>query len=98
MTNTTVIRSIIAICFISASLFLAQGALAVTENQCILGGGHVSEGSGCKFCVGGKYDLSEITAKGKSNAPQPAEGRKTDKPAGKSGNGSDTKAPAGHTM
>jgi hypothetical protein len=99
MTRTVKLRIIVAICLISASLFFVSGAFAVTENECIIGGGTISEGSGCKFCVGGKYDLSEISGKGKSNMKSPGTDQKTgDKPADKSGAGSDAKTPADNHM
>jgi hypothetical protein len=62
MTKTTMFRIIIAACFITVSLFSVSGVWATTENECLIGGGHVASGSGCSFCVGGKYDLTEITA------------------------------------
>ncbi|SPQ00434.1 hypothetical protein NBG4_230033 [Candidatus Sulfobium mesophilum] len=40
--------------------FVSAGMAATTENDCINGGGYVSEGSGCHFCIGGKFDLSEV--------------------------------------
>jgi hypothetical protein len=99
MTKMAILRIIIAICFISANLFLVSGAGAVTENECINGGGAVSEGSGCKFCVGGKYDLSEVTEKGKNNTSRSGAGQKTNEtPATKSGTDSDTKPPADSKM
>ena len=55
-------RIFITVCFITASLFFVSGVWATTENECLIGGGHVASGSGCSFCVGGKYDLTEITA------------------------------------
>ncbi len=71
MTRTAKLRIIIATCFLYASLFFVSGAFAVTENECINGGGSVSEGSGCKFCVGGKFDLTEITYSGKNDVQLP---------------------------
>ena len=47
-------------------LFFAPGVMALTtENECVNGGGYVSEGSGCRFCIGGKFDLSEVNGAGK---------------------------------
>ncbi len=40
--------------------FASAGMAGTTENDCINGGGYVSEGSGCHFCIGGKFDLSEV--------------------------------------
>ncbi len=71
MARTAMLRIIISTCFLYASLFFVSGAVAITENECTNGGGSVSEGSGCKFCVGGKFDLSEITYAGKSDVQQP---------------------------
>ena len=99
MTKTTMFRIIVAICLISASLFFVSGAFALTENECTNGGGTISEGSGCKFCVGGKYDLSEITGREKINTTSPATDQKADdKPADKSDTGADTKTPADNHM
>jgi hypothetical protein len=67
MTRTTTLRIIVSVCFIYASIFFVSSAVAVTKNECINGGGSVSEGSGCKFCVGGKFDLTEITTAGKND-------------------------------
>jgi hypothetical protein len=95
MTNRVMVRIIVAVCLIAASLFFVAGAFAITENECINGGGSISEGVGCQFCVGGKYDLSEITGKAAKDATSPSTDQKTDKkPAVKSGTGSDTKTPS----
>lgn len=68
-------------------LFFSSGAFAapVTENECLHAGGYVTEGSGCKFCVGGKLDLAEIKDSGKKS-PSRAETEK--KAAEKSAAGS----------
>ena len=66
MINTTMLRIFITVCFITASLFFVSGVYATTENECLIGGGHVASGKGCSFCVGGKYDLTEITATDKA--------------------------------
>ncbi len=71
MTKTATLRIIVSTCFLYASLFFASSAFAVTESECTNGGGSVSEGSGCKFCVGGKFDLSEITNPGKNDVRLP---------------------------
>lgn len=71
MTKTAMPKIIISTCFICASLFFVSGADATTENECINGGGSVAEGSGCKFCVGGKFDLNEITYAGKNDVRLP---------------------------
>ena len=95
MTNTTIPKVMLAALLIAVSLFFASGALAVTENECIHGGGSISVGSGCKFCVGGKFDLSEIKETGKNDAPRPGADQKTsDKLSVKSGTGTAEKTPA----
>lgn len=72
MKNKTIFGAIISVCLVTSSLFLVSGATAaVTENECINSGGHISEGGGCKFCVGGKFDLLEIKDAGKNSTPQP---------------------------
>ena len=69
MKKTTIAGVAIAVCLAMTSLFpLAECAASTTENECISGGGYVSEGAGCKFCVGGKFDLSEIRDIGKDGA------------------------------
>jgi len=71
MKKRTLFRIMILLCFATSLLIFVSGALAaVTENECTNGGGSIAQGAGCKFCVGGKYDLSEIKEPGKSNAPQ----------------------------
>jgi hypothetical protein len=65
MINTTMFRIMIAACFLAASLFFVSAVGATTENECLIGGGHIASGSGCSFCVGGKYDLTEITQNSK---------------------------------
>lgn len=95
MTKMSMFRITIAMCLISASFFFVSGAVAVTENECVNGGGSISEGSGCKFCVGGKYDLSEITGKGKNGTTRPGTIQQTgDKASAKSGTGPENKTPA----
>lgn len=64
----TIIGIILPVCIVTAILFFASAAMASTnEQECINGGGHVAEGSGCKFCVGGKFDLSEVKGSDKKN-------------------------------
>jgi hypothetical protein len=76
MKNRTLCGVIALMCLVASGFFFASGAMAaVTENECIIGGGSVVEGSGCRFCVGGKYDLSEIKDVGKSNTPRPESGQ-----------------------
>ena len=53
-----------ATCIAPASVAMA----ATTEKDCINGGGHVAEGSGCRFCIGGKHDLSEVNGPAKEKA------------------------------
>lgn len=63
---------------VTSGFFFVPGAMAdVTENECIHGGGSVVEGSGCRFCVGGKFDLSEIRNVGKTITPRPESGQKS---------------------
>jgi len=72
MKSKTIFGAVISVCLVTSSLFLVSGATAaVTENECVNSGGHVSEGSGCKFCVGGKFDLLEIKDAGKNSTPRP---------------------------
>ncbi len=90
MKKTRIVRLIIAVFLLAASLFLVSGALATTENECISGGGSVSAGSGCKFCVGGKFDLQEISDSGKSDTGRSGSGSEQkagDKTSGQSGSG-----------
>ncbi len=71
-----------------AGLFFASGAMALTtEGDCINGGGYISEGGGCRFCVGGKFDLAEINATGKekvtySKGDQKVGSKDSSQPAG----------------
>ncbi len=67
MKKTTMVGVIFAVCLVTASLFPVSAVASTTENECINGGGYVSAGAGCKFCVGGKFDLSEIRDVGKNN-------------------------------
>jgi hypothetical protein len=61
MKKKTIVGVMLAMCLAMTSLFPATVAAAsATENECINGGGYVAAGAGCKFCVGGKFDLSEI--------------------------------------
>ncbi len=61
-----------AACILISGLFLASGAAAETSEQdCIHGGGYVSEKAGCKFCVGGKNDLAVVKDGGKESTPRP---------------------------
>jgi hypothetical protein len=63
MKSGTMLGLIFSVFVAVAGLFLASGAMALTtEHDCINGGGYISEGSGCRFCIGGKFDLSEINA------------------------------------
>jgi hypothetical protein len=80
MKNRTLRGAILLMGLVASSFFFASGAMAaVTENECINSGGKVVEGSGCSFCVGGKYDLSEIRYVGKKSTPQPQSGQKDGK-------------------
>ncbi len=95
MKYMTIPRMIMTTFLISVTFFFVSGALAATENECINGGGSVSVGSGCKFCVGGKFDLSEIKEVGKNDAGRPATDQKTiNKTSAKSGTGNVAKTPA----
>lgn len=90
MKNRTIFRAIILVCLVISSLFFVSIAVAaVTANECIIGGGSVAEGSGCKFCVGGKFDLAEIRDAGKNNMPQSGSEQKS---GGKSSGESSAKA------
>jgi hypothetical protein len=96
MTNATIPRITMTVFLIAVSFFFVSGALAATENECISGGGSIAVGSGCKFCVGGKFDLSEIKETGKNDTGRPATDQKTtDKTSAKSGAGT-VKTPADH--
>jgi len=95
MTITTIPRVIITVFLIAVSFFFVSGASATTENECINGGGSVSVGSGCKFCVGGKFDLSEIREIGKNDTGRPGTDQKTtNRTSSKSGAGTVAKTPA----
>lgn len=48
--------------------FASAAMAATTEKDCINGGGYVAEGSGCRFCIGGKHDLSEVNGSAKEKA------------------------------
>jgi hypothetical protein len=66
MKSSTTLGLIFSVFMAIAGLFLASGAMALTtEGECINGGGYISEGSGCRFCIGGKFDLSEVNASGR---------------------------------
>jgi len=96
MTNTTIPRVTMTVFLIAVSFFFVSGALAATENECINGGGYIAVGSGCKFCVGGKFDLSEIKENGNNDTGRPGTDQKTtDKTSAKSGAGTVT-TPADH--
>ncbi len=78
MKKTKMIGVMIAVCLAAACLFPLSAAVAsTTENECVSGGGSVSAGAGCKFCVGGKYDLAEIKDAGKNNSSQAADDQKS---------------------
>ena len=81
MTNIPVNRIIIAVCLFSVSLFIVSAFAATTEYDCVNGGGHVASGSGCTFCVGGKYDLTDIKEARKIDANRPGSDNKTDEKA-----------------
>ncbi len=98
MKRTTIFRVIIAACIFAASLFIVSGAMATTESECVSGGGTVSAGSGCKFCVGGKFDLSEITEAGKNGTTRSGSEQKTDRNSGQPGAAPGSKAPADNRM
>jgi hypothetical protein len=89
MKKTTKIGVIIAVCLVTASLVPVSAAIAsTTENECARGGGYVAAGAGCKFCVGGKFDLSEIKDAGKNNPTQAGSDHKSsDKASDQSGTG-----------
>lgn len=78
MPNTQMCRVIIAACLFSISLFIGSIDAATTEYDCVNGGGHVASGSGCAFCVGGKYDLADIKESGKPDANRSAQDNKTE--------------------
>jgi hypothetical protein len=92
MKKTTIVGVMIAVYLAIASLFpVSVAAASTTENECINGGGYVSEGAGCKFCVGGKFDLSEIRDTGKvGTTHEGSEQKSSDNKSGQSG----AKAPA----
>lgn len=95
MTNTTIPRITMTVFLIAVSFVFSSAAMAVTENECINGGGSVAAGSGCKFCVGGKFDLSEINEPGKNDTGRPGTDQKTtSKTSVKSGAGTAAKTPA----
>ncbi len=95
MTDTTISRIITAVFLIAVSFFFVSGALAATENECINGGGSISVGSGCTFCVGGKFDLSEIREAGKNDTVRSDTDQKTtNKTSAKAGAGTAVKTPA----
>ncbi len=100
MTKTIMLRIVTAVCFISVSLFFVPVTGATTENECVIGGGKVSSGNGCSFCVGGKYDLTEITSTGKAAKKDTAEAasdqEKNAAGSGQTGNGTVAKSPAGN--
>ncbi len=100
MTKTIILSIVTAVCFISVSLFFLSGVGATTENECVIGGGQVSSAKGCSFCVGGKYDLTEITSTGKAvkkDTTQSASDQKTNAAnSGQTGNGTVAKSPAGN--
>jgi hypothetical protein len=77
MKKRTICGVIALMWLVASGFFFVPGAVAaVTENECIHGGGSVVEGSGCKFCVGGKFDLSEIRNVGKMSTSRPESGQK----------------------
>ncbi len=63
-----VIAASSACLWIAGLLFTAGALAATTELECVSNGGYVSEGSGCRFCVGGKFDLAEVGDSGKDKA------------------------------
>ncbi len=89
MKKTTKIGVIIAACLVATSLVPLSAAIAsTTESECISGGGYVAAGAGCKFCVGGKFDLSEIKDAGKNKPTQADSDQKSgDRASGQSGTG-----------
>ena len=79
MKKRTLCGVVVLMWLVTSVFFFVPGAMAgVTENECIHGGGSVVEGSGCRFCVGGKFDLSEIREVGKSSTPRPESRQKAD--------------------
>jgi hypothetical protein len=96
MKKTTKIGVIIAACLATTSLFPVVVATAsTTQSECEGGGGYVAAGAGCKFCVGGKFDLSEIKDTGKKKTTQTdSDHNNGDKAAGRSG----TKTPADNQL
>jgi hypothetical protein len=92
MKKMTIVGVMIAAYLAITGLFPVSVSWAsTTENECISGGGYVSEGAGCKFCVGGKFDLSEIRDAGKSGTTREGSDQKSgDKKSGQTG----AKAPA----
>jgi len=80
MPNTQMYRVIIAVFLftITISLSLVCVAAATTEYDCVNGGGHVASGSGCSFCVGGKYDLADIEITRKTDTDRSAQDNKTE--------------------
>lgn len=87
MKEKTTSQLIIPACFLAATLFFVCGAAAapVTENECIHGGGYVTEGSGCKFCVGGKLDMAEIKDSEKKTPPRADSEKKSGERTSESG-------------
>jgi hypothetical protein len=95
MIHATIPRNILTVFLIAVSFFFVSGALAASENECINGGGSIVAGSGCKFCVGGKFDLSEIKETGKNDPGRPGKYQKeTNKTSAKSGTGTVSRTPA----
>ncbi len=95
MTNTTITRIALTVFIIALSFLFASAATAVTENECINGGGSVSAGSGCKFCVGGKHDLSEIKEAVKNDTGRSGSDQKTGgKTSVRPGTGTAARTPA----
>jgi hypothetical protein len=96
MKKTMLAGVIIAVCLATTSLFPVSAAFAAaTENECINGGGYVAAGAGCKFCVGGKFDLSEIRDVGKNAAAGTGSDRKS---GNKASSQSGSRAPAGNQL
>ncbi len=97
MTNTTTTRITLTAFIIALNFLFASAAPAVTENECVNGGGSVSAGSGCKFCVGGKHDLSEIKETVKNDAGRTGTDQKTaNKSSARPGAGAAVRTPAGN--
>jgi hypothetical protein len=96
MKKTTIVCVMIAVCLAVTSLFpVTVAAASTTENECISGGGYVAAGAGCKFCVGGKFDLSEIRdVEKKGTAQKGTDQKDNDKTSGQSG----AKTPAGNQL